>query len=90
MVKMNAGMMRGKMALEVAAELYTRHMFTLGNVVDISITPSSKEEQYPPVRMGINGDLMDGMQAPASVSSSVSKPVKCKRRLQAHEWVTKV
>jgi TRAP-type uncharacterized transport system substrate-binding protein len=61
-------MMRGKMALEVAAELYTRHMFTLGNVVDIAITPSSKEEQFSPVRMGINGDLMGGMQAPIEVA----------------------
>ena len=67
MAKMNARMMRGKMALEVAAEIYTRHMFSLGNVVNISITPSSKEEQYPAVRMGINGDLMGGMQAPIEV-----------------------
>ena len=68
MAKMNARMMRGKMALEVAAELYTRHMFSLGNVVNISITPSSKEEQHPPVRMGINGDLMGGMQAAIEVA----------------------
>jgi hypothetical protein len=65
---MNARMMRGKMALEVAAELYTRHMFTLGNVVDISITPSSREEQFSRIRMGINGDLMGGMQAPIEVA----------------------
>src|ERR1043166_1552410 len=68
MAKMNARMMRGKMALEVAAELYTRRMFTLGNVVDIAITPSSREEQFSPVRMGINGDLMGGMRAPIEVA----------------------
>ena len=64
---MNARMMRGKMALEVAAEVYTRHMFSLGNVVTISIKPSSKEEQFPAVTMGINGDVMGGMQAPIEV-----------------------
>lgn len=55
------------MALEVAAELYSRHMFSLGNVVTVSIKPSSKEEQYPSITMGINGDLMGGMQAPIEV-----------------------
>lgn len=69
MAKMNARMMRGKMALEVAAELYTRHMFSLGNVVNISIAPSSKEEQHPAIRMGINGDLMGGMRAPIEVAN---------------------
>ena len=69
MAKMNARMMRGKMALEVAAELYTRHMFSLGNVVNVSIAPSSKEEQHPTVRMGINGDLMGGMRAPIEVAN---------------------
>src|SRR5919108_5681385 len=68
MVRMNARMMRGKMALEVAAELYSRHMFSLGNVVTISIKPSSKEEQFPSITMGINGDLMGGMQAPIEVA----------------------
>jgi ribosomal protein L21E len=68
MAKMNARMIRGKMALEVAAELYSRHMFSLGNVVNISIQPSSKEEQFPSIRMGINGDVMGGMQAPVEVA----------------------
>ena len=39
MAKMNARMMRTKMALEVAAELYTQRMFTMGNVAAISIQP---------------------------------------------------
>src|SRR5919198_2422366 len=68
MARMNARMMRGKVALEVAAELYNRHMFSLGNVVTISIKPSSKEEQFPSITMGINGDLMGGMQAPVEVA----------------------
>lgn len=67
MAKMNARMMRTKMALEVAAELYTQRMFTMGNVATISIKPSSREEQFPGITMGINGDLMGGMKAPIEV-----------------------
>jgi hypothetical protein len=61
-------MMRGKMALEVAAEIYSRHMFSLGNVITVSIKPSSKEEQFPPICLGINGDVMGGLQAPIEVA----------------------
>ena len=68
MARMNARMMRGKMALEVAAEIYSRHMFSLGNVVTVSIKPSSKEEQFPPICLGINGDVMGGLQAPIEVA----------------------
>jgi len=68
MAKMNARMMRTKMALEVAAELYTQRMFHMGNVATISIQPSSREEQFPGVHMGINGDLMGGMKAPIEVA----------------------
>ena len=68
MARMNARMMRTKMALEVAAELYTRRMFSMGNVAMISIQPSSREEQFPGVIMGINGDLMGGMKAPVEVA----------------------
>jgi TRAP transporter TAXI family solute receptor len=68
MVKMNARMMRAKMALEVAAELYTKRMFSLGNVVTISIVPSSREEQFSGLTMGINGDLLGGMKAPIEVA----------------------
>jgi TRAP-type uncharacterized transport system substrate-binding protein len=68
MARMNARMMRGKMALEVAAEIYTRHMFSLGNVVTVSIKPSAKEEQFSPLRLGINGDVMGGLQAPIEVA----------------------
>src|ERR1051325_2272783 len=68
MAKVNAGMMRTKMALEVAAELYTRRMFNMGNVATISIQPSSREEQFPGVILGINGDLMGGMTAPVEVA----------------------
>jgi TRAP-type uncharacterized transport system substrate-binding protein len=67
MAKMNARMMRTKMALEVAAELYTERMFTMGNVATISIKPSSREEQFPGITIGINGDLMGGMKAPIEV-----------------------
>ena len=67
MAKMNARMMRTKMALEVAAELYTRRMFDMGNVATIAIQPSSREEQFPGMTMGINGDLMGGMKAPIEV-----------------------
>jgi TRAP-type uncharacterized transport system substrate-binding protein len=67
MAKMNARMMRTKMALEVAAELYTQRMFTMGNVATISIKPSSREEQFPGITIGINGDLMGGMKAPIEV-----------------------
>lgn len=68
MAKMNARMMRTKMALEVAAELYTQRMFSMGNVATISIQPSSREEQFPGLSMGINGDLMGGMKAPIEVA----------------------
>ena len=67
MAKMNARMMRTKMALEVAAELYTQRMSAMGNVATISIQPSSREEQFPGMMMGINGDLMGGMKAPIEV-----------------------
>ena len=67
MAKMNARMMRTKMALEVAAEVYTQRMFDMGNVATISIQPSSREEQFPGMLMGINGDLMGGMKAPIEV-----------------------
>jgi hypothetical protein len=43
-------------------------MFSVGNVVTISIKPSSKEEQFPSITMGINGDVMGGMQAPIEVA----------------------
>jgi TRAP-type uncharacterized transport system substrate-binding protein len=56
------------MALEVAAELYTRRMFSMGNVATVSIQPSSREEQFPGVILGINGDLMGGMKAPIEVA----------------------
>ena len=68
MARMNARMMRTKMALEVAAELYTRRMFSMGNVATVSIQPSSREEQFPGVILGINGDLMGGMKAPIEVA----------------------
>ncbi len=67
MAKMNARMMRTKMALEVAAELYTRRMFSMGNVATIALQPSSREEQFPGMTMGINGDLMGGMKGPVEV-----------------------
>jgi len=68
MARMNARMMQAKMALEVAAELYTRQMSSLGNVVTISIAPGSREEPFPDLTMGINGDLWGGMKAPIEVA----------------------
>ena len=67
MAKMTARMMRTKMALEVAAELYTQRMSAMGNFATISIQSSSREEQFPGMLMGINGDLMGGMKAPIEV-----------------------
>ena len=67
MVQMNARMMRAKMALEVAAEVYTQRMFSMGNVATIAINPSSLEEQFPGLVMGINGDRMGGMKGPLEV-----------------------
>jgi TRAP-type uncharacterized transport system substrate-binding protein len=70
MVKaINARMMRAKMALEVAAELYTKNMFSMGNVVRIAIEPSAKEEPFAPLVLGINGDLWGGMRAPLEVAA---------------------
>ena len=68
MATMNARMMRTKMALEVAAELYTQRMIAMGNVATISIQASSREEPFPGIKMGINGDLMGGMKAPIEVA----------------------
>jgi TRAP-type uncharacterized transport system substrate-binding protein len=65
----NARMMRAKMALEVAAELYTRNMSSLGNVVRIAIEPSAREERFAPLVLGINGDLFGGMRAPLEVAA---------------------
>lgn len=65
----NARMMRAKMALEVAAELYTRNMFSMGNVVRIAIEPSSREERFAPLVLAINGDLLGGMRAPLEVAA---------------------
>lgn len=66
---MNARMMRAKMALELAAELYTRNMFSMGNVVRIAIEPSAREERFAPLVLGINGDLLGGMRAPLEVAA---------------------
>jgi TRAP-type uncharacterized transport system substrate-binding protein len=60
-------MLRAKTAMEVAAELYTRRMFSLGNAITISIKAGSKEAPFPPLSIGINGDLMGGMRAPIEV-----------------------
>lgn len=64
---MNANIMRAKMALEIALEVYTRRMFTLGNVLRVSITAGSPEPKLLPLTIGVNGDLMSGMRAPIEV-----------------------
>src|SRR5215470_8219647 len=65
----NARMMRAKMALELAAEIYTKNMFSMGNVVRIASEPSAKEEPFAPLVFGINGDLLGGMRAPLEVAA---------------------
>jgi hypothetical protein len=64
---MNARMMRTKMGLEVAAELFSRRMFDMGNVLSLSITSGSDEPQFSRLAFGFNGDLMGGMRAPIEV-----------------------
>lgn len=60
-------MMRTRMTLEIASELYEERMHDMGNVITISITSGSDEPQYRPLRMGINGDVFGGMRAPIEV-----------------------
>ena len=67
MAKMNARMMRTKMALEVAAELYTQRMSDDGQRRNDFHPTELAEEQFPGMMMGINGDLMGGMKAPIEV-----------------------
>lgn len=55
------------MTLEIASEIYQERMHDMGNVITLSITSGSDEPQYPPLRMGINGDLFGGMRAPIEV-----------------------
>ena len=64
---MNARMMRTQMGLEVAAELFSRRMFDMGNVLSLSITSGSDEPQFSRLAFGFNGDSMGGMRAPIEV-----------------------
>ncbi len=64
---MNARMMRTQMGLEVAAELFSRRMFTMGNVLSLSISAGSDEPSFSRLALGFNGDLMGGMRAPIEV-----------------------
>jgi TRAP-type uncharacterized transport system substrate-binding protein len=64
---MNARMMRTQMGLEVAAELFSRRMFSMGNVLSLSITSGSDEPPFPRLSFGFNGDSMGGMRAPIEV-----------------------
>jgi TRAP-type uncharacterized transport system substrate-binding protein len=64
---MNARMMRTEMGLEVAAELFSRQMFNMGNVLSLSITSGSDEPQFSRLAFGFNGDSMGGMRAPIEV-----------------------
>ena len=64
---MNARMMRTKLGLEVAAELFSRRMFAMGNVLSLSITSGSDEPQFSRLAFGFNGDSMGGMRAPIEV-----------------------
>jgi TRAP-type uncharacterized transport system substrate-binding protein len=66
---MNARMMRSKMGLEIAAEIFTRRMFSMGNVLSLSITSGSDEPPFPRLAFGFNGDSMGGMRAPIEVGT---------------------
>lgn len=66
---MNARMMRTKMGLEVAAEVFSRRMFSMGNVLSLSITSGSDEPQFSRLAFGFNGDSMGGMRAPIEVGT---------------------
>ena len=66
---MNARMMRTQMGLEVAAELFSRRMFSMGNVLSLSITSGSDEPPFPRLSFGFNGDSMGGMRAPIEVGT---------------------
>ena len=65
--RMNARMMRTQMGLEVAAEVFSRRMFSMGNVLSLSIVSGSDEPQFPRLAFGFNGDSMGGMRAPLEV-----------------------
>lgn len=65
--RMNARMMRTQMGLEVAAELFRRRMFAMGNVLSLSITSGSDEPHFSRLAFGFNGDSMGGMRAPIEV-----------------------
>jgi len=66
---MNARMMRTQMGLEVATELFSRRMFSMGNVLSLSITSGSDEPPFPRLSFGFNGDAMGGMRAPIEVGA---------------------
>jgi hypothetical protein len=60
--EMNARMMRTEMGLEIAAEIFTRRMFSMGNVLSLSIISGSDEPPFPRLAFGFNGDSVGGSQ----------------------------
>ncbi|MBI4522179.1 MAG: hypothetical protein HY695_00010 [Deltaproteobacteria bacterium] len=55
------------MALEVLTELFTGHMFELGNALSLTLKTGSEEPELPSLSIGINGDVMGGMKAPIEI-----------------------
>ena len=64
----NSRMKRVKAMLEIAAGAYGDRKLDLGVALDISIRSSDEEDNiFPPLRLGVHGELMGGMKAPIEV-----------------------
>lgn len=66
--KPNSRMKRVKAMLEIAAGAYGDRRLDLGVALDISIRSTDEEDNiFPPLRLGVHGELMGGMKAPIEV-----------------------
>ena len=64
----NSRMKRVKAMLEIAAGAYGDRKLDLGVALDVSIRSSDEEDHiFPPLRLGVHGELMGGMKAPIEV-----------------------
>lgn len=64
----NSRMKRVKAMLEIAAGAYGDRKLDLGVALDVSIRSSDEEDNiFPPLRLGVHGELMGGMKAPIEV-----------------------
>ncbi len=67
----NSRMKRVKAMLEIAAGAYGERKLDLGVALDISIRSSDEEDNiFPPLRLGVHGELMGGMKAPIEVGAA--------------------